>query len=55
MKATESTRLYFERAADQRHPRAQHNFAVLIDRGQVPGKGPEDAAALARHGPPKGP
>ncbi|RYH11814.1 caspase family protein [Tropicimonas sp. IMCC6043] len=35
---------YFERAADQRHPRAQHNFAVLIDRGQVPGKGPQDAA-----------
>ncbi|NDR59029.1 caspase family protein [Aliiruegeria sabulilitoris] len=35
---------YFERAANQRHPKAQHNFAVLIDRGQVPGKGPEDAA-----------
>lgn len=35
---------FFERAADQRHARAQHNFAVLIDRGQVPGKGPKEAA-----------
>ena len=35
---------YFERAANQRHARAQHNFAVLIDRGQVPGKGAEEAA-----------
>ncbi|WP_253949067.1 caspase family protein [Mangrovicoccus sp. HB161399] len=35
---------YFERAADQRHPEAQFNFAALIDDGLVPGKGPQDAA-----------
>lgn len=35
---------YFRRAADQRHAKAQHNYAVLIDRGQVPGSGPEEAA-----------
>ncbi len=35
---------YFERAADQRHPEAQFNYAALIDDGIVPGKGPSDAA-----------
>ncbi|MBU2980579.1 caspase family protein [Lentibacter algarum] len=36
--------VYFERAADQRHPQAMYNFAALIDDGLVPGKTPEDAA-----------
>ncbi|MDV7143104.1 caspase family protein [Tropicimonas sp. TH_r6] len=35
---------FFRRAADQRHAKAQHNFAVLVDRGQVPGMGPDVAA-----------
>jgi TPR repeat protein len=35
---------YFERAANQRHPEAQFNYAALIDDGNVPGKGPKDAA-----------
>ncbi len=34
---------YFERAADQRDPEAQFNFAALIDDKLVPSKGPEDA------------
>lgn len=34
----------FEQAAEKRHPQALFNFAVLIDQGVVPGRGPADAA-----------
>jgi hypothetical protein len=37
---------FFERAAAARDPEAQYNMAALIDDGLVPGRGPEDAAAL---------
>lgn len=36
--------IYFERAADQRHPQAMYNFAALIDDGLIASKTPEDAA-----------
>ena len=35
---------YFKKAADLRQPEAMFNYAGLIDEGQVPGAGPEDAA-----------
>ena len=35
---------YFKKAADLRQPEAMFNYAGLIDEGQVPGEGPEDAA-----------
>ena len=34
----------FESAAEERHPQALFNFAVLIDQGVVPGRGPDAAA-----------
>jgi len=36
--------IYFERAADLRHPQAMYNYAALIDDGLIPDKTPEDAA-----------
>lgn len=35
---------YFERAANVRHREAMYNYAAMINAGQVPGKGPADAA-----------
>ncbi|MBC7737205.1 MAG: caspase family protein [Candidatus Saccharibacteria bacterium] len=35
---------YFRQAADLRQPEAMFNYAGLMDEGQVPGAGPEDAA-----------
>ena len=37
---------FFTRAARARDPEAQYNLSALIDDGVVPGRGPEDAAAL---------
>ncbi len=37
---------YFERAARARHPEAMFNFASLIDDGDVPGMGPDEAGGF---------
>ncbi len=36
----------FERAANLRQPQAMFNFAAMVDDGNIPGKGPADAANL---------